>query len=195
MNEEIVLKTAGLNNPETYVLTHNRFKTYMVSSFSDLNKAEIYEMPYRKNPHNEIERFMSFPYLNLFRPNEDVESYHFRKPHDANFLFEIEDRKDIHVGEKVFNFETNDAIVNHSSELGFSDVKFPFAYGEGNIYFMLHQKNIPIQEYEKSTVQNEYENLYKKDRELKGDNITDGNAGIVEYGDDFLNYKIIHSKQ
>ena len=30
------IKTPGLNNPETYVLTHNRFKNYMVVVFTDL---------------------------------------------------------------------------------------------------------------------------------------------------------------
>ena len=35
----------------------------------------------------------------------------------------------------------------------------------------------------------------KKDEELKGDNITVENEGNVEYGNDFLNCKIIHSKQ
>ena len=29
----------GLNNPETYVLTDNRFNTYMVLIFTDLKKA------------------------------------------------------------------------------------------------------------------------------------------------------------
>ena len=60
---------------------------------------------------------------------------------------------------------------------------------------MLHQKYIPIQEYENSSVKNEYQYLYKKDEELKGDNITVDNEGVVEYGNDFLNCKIIHSKQ
>ena len=27
------IKTMGLNNPETYVLTHNRFNTYLVLFF------------------------------------------------------------------------------------------------------------------------------------------------------------------
>ena len=60
---------------------------------------------------------------------------------------------------------------------------------------MLHQKYIPLQEYENSTVKNEYQYLYKKDEELKSDNITVENDGIVEYGNDFINCKIIHSKQ
>ena len=92
------------------------------------------------------------------------------------------------MGKKLFSFETNDEIVNYSSEHGFNDVKLPFAHGTENIYFMLHQKCIPLQEYKNSTVKNEYQYLYKKDEELKGDNITDENEGIVEYGNDFLKY-------
>ena len=137
---------------------------------------------------------MSFDYLHLFRPNEHSEDYHIRKPIDENFLFKIEDKKYIHVGEKVFTFETKDIIVKYASEHGFNDVKFPFAHGEENIYLMLHQKYIPIQEYENLTVKNEYQYLYKKDGELKGDKITVENESVVEYGNDFLNCKIIHEQ-
>ena len=85
--------------------------------------------------------------------------------------------------------------MKRSSELGYNDIKYPYAHGEEKIYFMLHQKYIPIQEYENSTEKNEYHYLYKKDVELKGDNITVENEGIVKYGNDFINCKIIHSKQ
>ena len=60
---------------------------------------------------------------------------------------------------------------------------------------MLHRKYIPVQEYMNSSVENVYDYLYKNDMELKGDNITVENEGVVEYGNDFLNCKIIHSKQ
>ena len=99
------------------------------------------------------------------------------------------------MGEKLFSFETDEENVKYSSEHGFNDNNFPFAYGEENIHFMLHQKYIPLQEYENSTVKNEYQYLYKKDDVLKGYNITVENKGIVEYGTDFLNCKIIHSNQ
>ena len=56
---------------------------------------------------------------------------------------------------------------------------------------MAHQKY--EYEYEISTVKNDYQYLYKKGDELKGDNITVENEGIVEYGSDFLNCKIIDS--
>ena len=179
-------KTPGLNNPETYVLTNNRFITYMVLIFTHSKKAQIYKIPYRDSPHREIEMVMSFDYLHVYGPDENNK--------DGNFLLKIGDKKYIHVGEDFFSFETNDKIEKYFSEHGKNDVKYSFAYGKENIYFMLHQKYVPIQEFESSTMKNEYHYLYKKDDELKGDNITIENEGIVEYGNDFLNCKIIHSK-
>ena len=54
---------------------------------------------------------------------------------------------------------------------------------------MLHQIYILIREYETSTQKKEYEYLYKKDDELK-----DKNEGTVEYGNDFINFKIIQDR-
>ena len=119
-------------------------------------------MPSRVSSHNEIEILMSFDYLNLFRPNEHNEEYHIRKPNDEIFQFEVGDKKFVYVGDKEFSFETNDEIVKFSSEHGFNDVKFPFFYGEENIYFMLHQKYIAIREYESSTEKTNYQYSYKK---------------------------------
>ena len=142
-------KTPGLNNPETYVLTHNRFNTYMVLICSDLKKAQIYKTPYRDSPHQKIEIVMSFDYLHVFGPDENNKK--------ENFLFEIGDKKYIHVGKSLFTFETNDEIVDYFSEHGNNDVKYTYAYGKENIYFMLYQKYIPIQEYENSTIKIEYQ--------------------------------------
>ena len=149
------IETPGLNNPETYVLTNNRLNTNMVSISSDLNKAPIYKMPYRNSPHDEIEIVMKFNYLNVFKPDEHTEDYHIRKPNDENFLFESGDKKYIYVGEKVFSFETNDIIVNYSLDLGFTDIKFPYAYVEENVYFMLIKniflfKNMTLQQKKRS---------------------------------------------
>ena len=148
-------------------------------------------MPYRDSPHHEIEILTSFDYINVFKANERTEDYHIRKPNNENFLFKIGDKKYIHVGEKLFSFETDDEIVKYSSEHGFNDIKFPFAHGKENIYFMLHQKRIPLQEYENSTMKNKYQYLYKKNEEITND---PERVDIV-YGEDFLNCKIIQSKQ
>ena len=89
------------------------------------------------------------------------------------------------MAEKVFTFETKDTILNYSSELGFNDNKFQYAYGGENIYFKLHQKFIPFQEYKNSTEKDEYQYLYKKG---------DENKGVVDYGNNFINFKIISDK-
>ena len=104
---------------------------------------------------------MSFKYLNLFKPNELTEDYHIGKPNDEIFLFERGDKKYFYVGEKLLTFETNDIIVKSSLDLGFNDINYPIAYGEENIYFMFHQKYVPIQENETSTEKKEYQYLYK----------------------------------
>ena len=133
------LKTPGFNNPEAYVLTHIRFNTYIVLIYTYLKKAQIFKIPYRNSPHQEIELVKSFDYLHIFGPEENNK--------DGNFLFAIENKKYIHVGEKFFSFETNDGIEDYFSEHGYNDVKYSFARGKENIYFMSHQKYIPIQEY------------------------------------------------
>ena len=165
--EETVLdiKTPGLNKLETYVLSNNRYNTYWVLSFSDLNKAQIFQKPYRDSSRAKIEKVMSFEYSNLFKPNEDTEDYYIRKPDEENF----------------------------NGFKGFNDIKFPYAYREENFYFMLHRKYIPIQEYEISTLKNDYENLYKEDYKLKCDNIIDEKEGNVDYGNDFLVCEIVHA--
>ena len=55
------------------------------------------------------------------------------------------------MGEKLVTFETNDKIVNCSSDFSFNDNKYPYAYNDENIYFMIHKKYIPFQEHGTST--------------------------------------------
>ena len=93
------------------MLTDNRFNTYLVSFFTDLNKTQIYKMHYRDSPHHEMQILMSFNYLNLFKPNEHTEEYHIRKPNDKFFPFEIEGKKYFYVEEIFVSFETSDKIV------------------------------------------------------------------------------------
>ena len=75
-------------------------------------------------------------------------------------------------------------------------MKYTFALSNENIYYMVYQKYIIIiEEFENTEMEDEYQYLYKKDSELKGDNITVEDDGIVECGNEFLNSKIIHYKQ
>ena len=86
-------KTPGLNNPESYVLTLNRFDTCLILIFSDLNKAQIYKRAYRGSPCQEIEIQMSFDCLSLFKANKHTEDYYNRGPNDKIFLIGIGDKK------------------------------------------------------------------------------------------------------
>ena len=86
------------------MLTLNRFNTYMILIFTDLKKAQIYKMPYRKSPHQEIEMVTKFDYQQLFRPFGIDKRTHARIVTDENLLFKIEDKIYIYVGDKVFTF-------------------------------------------------------------------------------------------
>ena len=97
------------------------------------------------------------------------------------------------MGERVFTFKTEDDIDEYFSECRFNDVRYPFALSNENIFYMLYQKYITIEECDNSKMADEYQYFYKKDSELKSDNITVENDGIAEYGYDFLNCKIIDS--
>ena len=189
MNDKF--ETPGLNNPKTNVLTHNRFDTYMVLIFTDLKKAQNYKMPYRNSPHREIEMVTKFDYQHLFRPFGLDERTHARRETIENFLFKIEDKKYNYVGEKKFTFKTIDDIEEYFSETGFNDVKYPFALGKENIYYMSYQKYITIEEFESKELKDEYQSLYKKDSDIKGCE----HESMVEYGNEFLDCKIIDSKQ
>ena len=84
------------------MLTDNRSNNYMVLIFTDLKKAQIYKIPYRNSPLQEIEILMSFDYLHLFRPIEHCEDYHLRKQIDENFLSKIEEKEIYSCGRKNF---------------------------------------------------------------------------------------------
>ena len=100
--------------------------------------------------------------MDSLKSKENIEDYHIRKRTDGKFLFERDDRKYKYVGELLVSFETKDKMIKFSSEFGLNDIKYPFAYGEKIIHFLLHRKYILIQENKASTEKNKYRYLYKK---------------------------------
>ena len=136
-----------------------------------------------------------FDYQHLFKPFGLDKRTRARIVTDENFLFKIEDKKYIYVGDEVFTFETVDDIEEYISESKYNDVKYPFALSNENIYYMLYQKYITIEEFDNSKMFDEYQFLYIKDEELKGDKITVENEGVVEDGYNFLNCNFFDSKQ
>ena len=74
----------------------------MVSIFTDLKKAQLYKMPYRNSPHQEIEMVTKIDYQHLFKPFDLVKKTHARIVNDENFLFKIEDKKYFFLLEKMY---------------------------------------------------------------------------------------------
>ena len=143
------------NNPETYLLSHNRFIDYLALIFVDKKRAQIYTFPNRVDEYDVIKLIIDFQYKRLFRPNKHLERYHITKPIHENFLFKICDKKYLHVGESVFTFTTNSNVVKYGFNYSFNDVKFPYAYDKTNIYYMLEKK---------STFKDKYSYLYRNDK-------------------------------
>ena len=86
--------TLTKNDREIHTLAHNRFDTYMVSIFNELDEAQFYKLLHRGSPHRVIKNVISFKYLKTFKSNEN-----------KKFRLEIEDRNFIYVGENFVSFE------------------------------------------------------------------------------------------
>ena len=125
------------------MLLYNRFNTYIVLFFRDLNEARIYKMLYRDSHQHGIENLIV---LNVFKPIEHTEGYHNSKPNNEDFPFQVKENEYVYVGNKVITFEINKKIVSYSSDFGFNEIIVPYAFSAKSIYFMLNQKYIAIQE-------------------------------------------------
>ena len=134
----------------------------MVLIFTDLKKAQIYKIPYKKSHHQEIEIVTKFDYQHLFRPFGLDERTHARRETNEKFLFEIEDENYIYVGDEILNFETVDDIEEYFSESKHNDVKYAFGLSKENTYYMLYRKYITTEEVDNSKMFDKYEYLYKK---------------------------------
>jgi hypothetical protein len=63
--------------------------------------------------------------------------------HGNSILIQITKHKYIYVGWIIQEFETTDQIIDYVSPVGNSDVPYPVAYGETNVYFMLDMMYLP----------------------------------------------------
>lgn len=71
---------------------------------------------------------------------EDVE------PHGNSILIHASEDRYVHIGASIYEFTVckGDRIKKYYSEIGNSDVPYPVAKGENNVYFMLDQVYVPI---------------------------------------------------
>lgn len=81
--------------------------------------------------------------------NEDNHSIHGEKVSDEykredgnSILINTSDNKYVYIGSEIYDFETDDEIVDYYSPIGNSDVPYPFAIGLKYTYLMLEHKKI-----------------------------------------------------
>ena len=165
------------NNPEIDLLSNNRFIDYLVLIFAKKKKAQTYTFPNRADEYDTIRLIIEFDYKRLFRANKHLERYYVLNPKDQSFLFKLDEKLYLHVGESIFTFRTTSNIVKYGLQYGYNDIKYRFAYDQTNIYYMQEKKYEPINQYKKSSYKDEYSYLYRNNK---------------VNGKKLQNYKLIH---
>ena len=109
-----MLKTPiSSNNPEIDLLSNNRFIDYLVLIFAKKKKAQIYTFPNRADEYDTIRLIIEFDYKRLFRAIKHLERYYVLNPKDQSFLFKLDEKLYLHVGESIFTFKTTSNIVKY----------------------------------------------------------------------------------
>ncbi len=85
----------------------------------------------------------------------------------------ITQNKYVFIGEKIYEFTSQEEIITFLSPIGGSDVPFPFAISEKNVFFFIEKCFVPIQLNADSYYYDE--NLKRFSRKLR-------------------NYKLIHKR-
>lgn len=62
-------------------------------------------------------------------------------------LLDMGDNRYIYIGSDIYEFQTEDKILNYYSNMGNSRVPYPIALGEKNVYFMLDNQYINKNEF------------------------------------------------
>ena len=89
-----------MNNPETFVLTQNRFNTYIILFFSDERDARNYKMPNRFRKHRDLEELVNAKFSEMFKTDEN-----------SCFLIGTERSTYVYIGNNVFSSNTIVGIV------------------------------------------------------------------------------------
>lgn len=85
------------------------------------------------NPLMKITDFMGYWY------GFDTSGYNY---HGNSILVKITENDYIFIGHYVYEFSTNEEIIDYISPVGHSDVPYPVAYSQNNIYFMCDQQYV-----------------------------------------------------
>ena len=126
---------------EVHIYKENRKDFYTL--LSDLKKED------KKNMWVYIKLIKKYKPLQVFigkSPKNEMTKFSggYGKQFDGNsILLKISKNRYVFIGSEVYEFSTgDDTIIKYYSPVGNSDVPYPFAYGDKNIYFMFDKKTV-----------------------------------------------------
>lgn len=112
----------------------------------------------------------------------------FGKYFDGNsILLELTGGKYIYIGSEIYQFTPKSTILSFTSPVGNSDIPYPFAMDEENIYFMLYAVYVPIKylpKMSKTQMTDLYAYFYGHD----------GNIPLEKYGKKIKGVKMIQKR-
>ncbi len=89
----------------------------------------------------------------------DSSGYNF---HGNSILIQIDEHKYIYIGYEIYRFRTDDIIIDYETPIGNSDVPYPVAFGETDIYFMIENCILDRQDLKTPIVSGNASELYNE---------------------------------
>ena len=99
---------------------------------------------------------LNYNYKNIFTDTDENKN--------SSVLLELDD-KYIFVGTEIYEFTTDDKIIDFKSPIGNSAVPYPVAIGKKNLYFMLDKVYINKEDLKPS--EDYYKDFYNLDDDIK----------------------------
>ena len=114
--------------------THdNGTRPFRVDIYDDIVKVYV-----SKNNEYVPTKYKYKNYVKVFKGIDKIS-----KIHGNSILIQMK-TKYVFIGDSIYEFKTNDVITKFYSSIGNSDVPYPIAVGEKNIYFMLDKVFSPL---------------------------------------------------
>jgi hypothetical protein len=195
--EHLTKKNAiKINHPNSkhYFIHDNGGRPFLV--YISKNKCNIYSYPIQNNNKYYIAEEdigEKWTYINKVATYKNPikvfigKSPEYGKDFDGNsILLQIENNRYVFIGSNIFEFYIkDDQIIEYYSPIGGSDVPYPIAISNKNIYFMLDMKYVPIENFSNINNKNEAYLYYYGNK---------GDEQLSKYAKPMLKTKIIQKR-
>lgn len=202
-NNDIVKNKPKYKGYKTYLIHDNGGRPFLVYVSKD--KVDIYKYPGEKSKYyiREKDHGDEWTYVIKVASYKPIKTFVGNSPktpmtkfsggHGPRFdgnsiLLQLNRDRYVFIGSAIYEFSVKgDTIKEYISPVGNSDVPYPVAIGEQNIYFMLDQAYVPIEKFPSLT------------RSIKNDAYSYfyghcGDKRLSDYSKKMKNFKMIHKR-